>query len=280
MIENFNNHQLYQKEEEDEKSINIEKLNHSKKSDLNAIIESDENIKIKEEEHLSEEESLGYNSNYKLFQNNVMNKDNQNIIKSNSKRKASTLSTAISQTDTFSDSNSFLPIPNIKSQNSQNSDRKTSYTQPGHVFFGRDRLNSTPITTYFEGMDFYLRGLQPEKNDYQKSNNYIEKEIFFNKDFKYKSFDLSENKKLHSNQILKNVNLEENCKNLSNSNSTSLPLENNSQNQTKINNYQNAFIPIMPKYNNCMYGKFDMPMYYFGYYNVDCKYIHNLIFYI
>ena len=82
MIENFNNHQLYQKEEEEEKSINIEKLNHSKKSDLNAIIESDENIKIKEEEHLSEEESLGYNSNYKLFQNNVMNKDNQNIIKS------------------------------------------------------------------------------------------------------------------------------------------------------------------------------------------------------
>ena len=209
-----------------------------------------------------------------------MNKDNQNIIKSNSKRKASTLSTAISQTDTFSDSNSFLPTPNIKSQNSQNSDRKASYTQSRHVFFGRDRLYSTPITTYFEGMDFYLRGLQPEKNDYQKSNNYIEKEIFFNKDFKYKSFDLSENKKLYSNQILKNVNLEENFKNSSNSNSTSFPLENNSQNQTKINNYQNAFIPIMPKYNNCMYGKFDMPMYYFGYYNVDCKYIHNFIFYI
>ena len=61
---------------------------------------------------------------------------------------------------------------------------------------------------------------------------------------------------------------------------TPLPLENNSQNQNNINNYQKTFTPIMPKLNNCMYGKFDMPMYYFGYYNFDCKYIYNFIFLI
>ena len=84
-----------------------------------------------------------------------------------SKRKASTLSTTISQADTFSETNSFLPPNNLKSQNN---DRKASYTQPPHIFFGRERLNSTPITTYFEGLEFYLRELQPEKNEYQKSN--------------------------------------------------------------------------------------------------------------
>ena len=283
MIENFNNQYLSQKEEEEEKNNSIKKINPSFNSCLNAIEENEENIKIKEEEHSSEEESLGYNSNYKLFQNNVKNKDNQNVINNNLKRKASTsLSTTISQTDTISDSNSFLP--NIKAQNN---DRKTSYPQPGHVFFGRDRLNSSPITTYFEGMDFYLSNLHPEQNDYQKTNNYIEKEIFFKeknfslKDFKYKSFDLSEQKKFNSNQILKNINSEENTKNSSTSNnriSSSFPLENNSQNQNNINNYQKTFTPIMPKLNNCMYGKFDMPMYYFGYYNFECKYIYNFIF--
>ena len=99
-----------------------------------------------------------------------MNKDNQNIANTSSKRKASTLSTSISQTDTFSDSNSLFPTNNIKPIISQNNDRNTSFTQKEHVFFGRDRLNSTPITAYYEGMDYYLRGLQPEKNNYQNTN--------------------------------------------------------------------------------------------------------------
>ena len=277
MIENSNNRQICQKEEKEEKNNIIKKINPSLKSDLNVIEENEENNNIKEKDYLSEEESLGYNSNYKLFQNNVMNKDNQNIANTSSKRKASTLSTSISQTDTFSDSNSLFPTNNIKPIISQNNDRNTSFTQKEHVFFGRDRLNSTPITAYYEGMDYYLRGLQPEKNNYQNTNNYIEKEIFFKKDFKYKSFDLSENKKLNSNKILKNSGLEGDSKNISNNQiSLSSLLENNLQNQKNINNYQNTFTPIMTKCNNCIYGKFDMPMYYFGYYNVDCKYIYNL----
>ena len=252
MIESTKEPHFYPQEEE-----KID--NPSLTSDLNVIIESEDNIKNKEDEHLSEEESLGYNSNYKLH---------QHIKEQISKRKASTLSTNISQTDTYSESNLLLPLNNTKSQNI---DRKDSYSQQtSHIFFGRERLNSTPITTYFEGMDFYLRSLQPEKNKYKKSNNYIEKEKFFKEKNisynKYKSFDLSEQQRFNSNQILKN--LEDNYKKIQDNKSTSsLPLENN----ININNYQNTFTPVTPKFNNCMYGKFDMPMYYFGYYNIDCK---------
>lgn len=63
---------------------------------------------------------------------------------------------------------------------------------------------------------------------------------------------------------------------------TSIPLqislENNIKKQNSINNnYHNSFTPMIQKFNNCMYGKFDMPLYYFGYYNIDSKYI-NYIF--
>ena len=280
MLESFKDCQYYQQEEE-EKNDNFKRQNPSLTLDLNVIEESKENMKNKEEDHLSEEESLGYNSNYKLFQNNAMSKDNQGFKDKISKRKASNLSTTISQADTFSETNSILPPNNIKSQNN---DRKTSYTQPSHIFFGRERLNSTPLTTYFEGMDFYLRGLQPEKNDYQKSNNYIEKEIFFKeknisfKNMKNKSLYFSEQKKFNYNRALKNI--DENYKNeTDNKMQTHLPLqislENTIPNQNNINNnYQNSFTPMTPKFNNCMYGKFDMPLYYFDVYNIDSKYIN------
>ena len=269
MIDYENDYQLNPSEEE--KNLIIKKTSFPFNYNLNVIKEREENIKNKKEENLSDDESLGYNSNYKLFQNNTINKDLQNIKEKTSKRKMSTLSTTISQTDILSDANFFSPPSNLKTQN----DRKTSYTEPSHVFFGRERLNSTPISNYYEGMDFYLRALQPEKNEYQKTNNYIEKEIFFKekkisyKDCKFKSFDLSEQKKFNSNQILKN--LEENYK-IQNDNKISLniPLNNNSKNNS--NNNQNIFVPINPNFTNGVYGKFDMPMYYFGYYNFDSKY--------
>ncbi len=283
MLESFKDCQYYQQEEE-EKNDNFKRQNPSLTLDLNVIEESKENMKNKEEDHLSEEESLGYNSNYKLFQNNAMSKDNQGFKDKISKRKASNLSTTISQADTFSETNSILPPNNIKSQNN---DRKTSYTHPSHIFFGRERLNSTPLTTYFEGMDFYLRGLQPEKNDYQKTNNYIEKEIFFKeknisfKNMKNKSLYFSDQKKFNYNRALRNI--DENYKNeTDNKMQTHLPLqislENTIPNQNNINNnYQNSFTPMTPKFNNCMYGNFDLPLYYFGVYNIDSTYI-NYIF--
>ena len=79
MIENFNDQHLLQNEEEEENNNNIKQLTPSINSDLNVIEENDEDIKIKEEEHLSEEESLGYNSNYKALQNNATGKENINL---------------------------------------------------------------------------------------------------------------------------------------------------------------------------------------------------------
>lgn len=238
--------------------------------DLKVIEENEENLNINQG-NISEEESLGYNSNYKIFQSNSINKDSQNVKDISFKRKASTVSTSLSQTDICSEANCFSPTNEC---NHFNFERKMTNPQTSHIFFGRERLNSTPITTYFEGIDFYLRNLQPEKNRYKKSNNYIEKNIFFKdfninyKDYKYKSFDLAENKKFNSNQILKN--LEENNNNIKENIKPEIPpVENNS-----LNN-KNITIPLTTKYNNNIYGKFDMPMPCFGYYSFDCKHFIN-----
>ena len=270
------NLQMHHKEGEEEKDYQIK--NHQVNLGLKVIQENEENCKNNEEEHLSEEESLGYNSNYNAFKNNIRKKDSQIIKEKLSKRKASTLSTNISLTDNLSETNSFLSPNKIKSQNIE---RRSSYTQIPHIYFGRERLNSTPVTTYFEGLDFYLRGLQPEKNEYQKTNNYIEKEIFFNerisKESKFKSFDMAEQKKFNANNILKN--LEEN----SNKASSDIKIQssNNAEKNlyNSVNNNQNNYPQINPKFNTCIYGKFDMPMYYFGYYNFDSKLYYYTYFY-
>lgn len=238
------------------------------KIDLKVIEENEENL-IANQGNNSEEESLGYNSNYKIYQINSINKDGQNVKDISYKRKASTVSTSISQTDICSDVNCFSPT----NENKQIIfDRKmtTPNSQTPHVFFGRERLNSTPIMNYFEGYDFYLCNLHPEKSRYKKSNNYIEKERYFKdtniycKEYKYKSFDLTENKKFNSNQILKNVEDKYNNNNIK---EKVIPVENNNA----FNNNKNMNIPLTSKYNNGIYGKFDMPIPYFGYYSFDCK---------
>ena len=253
--------QLYPKEEEEKNGFI---RNHKLNLNLNVIQESEEHLKNKEEEEqFSEEETLGYKSNYQVSNNGSGSKENINV------RKSSTLSTTISHVDNLSETNLFLPPNNIKTQNM---DRKTSFNKQKNVFFGRERLNSTPITNYYEGLDLYLRGLQPEKNGYQKSNNFIEKEIFFkekNISFnKFKSFDLSEQKKFNSNQILSK--LEENkSMTISEQKAPTLNLEKNKL--STINYKQNNYMQLNTK--NCTNGKFDMPFYYFGCYYFDCKYI-------
>ena len=77
MIDYENDYQLNPSEEE--KNLIIKKTSFPFNYNLNVIKEREENIKNKKEENLSDDESLGYNSNYKLFQNNTINKDLQNI---------------------------------------------------------------------------------------------------------------------------------------------------------------------------------------------------------
>ena len=263
--------------ENEDREILSKKTNLSFKIDLKVIEENEENLDANQG-NISEEESLGYNSNYKIFHTNSINKDGQNTKDISSKRKASTVSTSISQTDICSDINCFSPTNESKQIIF---DRKmtnpSQNPQTSHVYFGRERRNSTPLNSYFEGIELYLRNLQPEKDRYKKSNNYIEKERYFKennnyyRDYKYKSFDLTENKKFNSSQILKNVEEHFNNNNNNNNNNNkekTIPVENNNN----IFNNKNINVPLTPKYNNSIYGKFDMPFPYFGYYRFDCKY--------
>ena len=242
---------------------------------LNSIKE-EENYSNKDEqqEHSSEDENLGYNSNYVIQKCTKNISDNKNIEDNSIKSKAST---AISFNESSSEQTNIFYSGYLKNENFE---RKESYNLYKNINFTRERLNSTPVTNYFEGIDFYLRGIQPEKNDYTKSGNFIEKEKFFNeKDFsfknmKYKSFDLSEQKRFMSNLALKNT--EENIYNTNNNTiffppqnkMTQINIENKIQNST-INNINiinnQPMIMQMPQNTENGEGKFDMPMYFASY---------------
>ena len=275
-----------------ENSSNTTNLNNKININLNSIKE-EENYSNKDEqqEHSSEDENLGYNSNYIIQKRSKNISDNKNIEDNSSKSKDST---AISLNESSSEQTNIFYSGYMKNENFE---QKESYNLYKNINFTRERLNSTPVTNYFEGIDFYLRGIQPEKNNYTKSGNFVEKEKFFNdKDFsfknmKYKSFDLSEQKQFMSNQALKNT--EENIFNTNKNNTSFFPpqnkltqinIENKIQNST-INNINiinnQPMIMQMPQNTENGTGKFDMPMYFVRYCDIDCKYNNfNHLFYI
>ncbi len=269
-------------QKEIENSSNTTTPNNKINIKLNSIKEEEKySNKEEQQEHSSEDENLGYNSNYIIQKRSKNISDNKNIEEISSKSKAST---AISLNESNSEQTNIFYSGYLKNENFE---RKESYNLYKNINFTRERLNSTPVTNYFEGIDFYLRGIQPEKNDYTKSGNFIEKEKFFNdKDFsfknmKYKSFDLSEQKRFMSNLALKNT--EENIFNSNNNNTiffppqnkmTQINIENKIQNSTinniNIINNQPMIMQIPPNFENGS-GKFDMPIYYVRYCDLDCK---------
>ncbi len=276
---------------ENENSSKTTTLNNKINIKLNSIKEEEKySNKEEQQEHSSEDENLGYNSNYIIQKRSKNISDNKNIEEISSKSKAST---AISLNESSSEQTNIFYSGYLKNENFE---RKESYNLYKNINFTRERLNSTPVTNYFEGIDFYLRGIQPEKNDYTKSGNFIEKEKFFNdKDFsfknmKYKSFDLSEQKRFMSNLALKNT--EENIFNYNNNNTiffppqnkmTQINIENKIQNST-INNINiinnQPMIMQMPQNTENGTGKFDMPIYFVRYCDLDCKLIILIIYLI
>jgi hypothetical protein len=269
------------------KSNNSNKIN----MNLNSIKEEEKYSNGDEQqEHSSEDENLGYNSNYIIQKRSKNISDNKNIEDNSSKSKDST---AISLNESSSEQTNIFYSGYMKNENFE---QKESYNLYKNINFTRERLNSTPVTNYFEGIDFYLRGIQPEKNNYTKSGNFVEKEKFFNdKDFsfknmKYKSFDLSEQKTFMSNQALKNT--EENIFNTNKNNTSFFPpqnkltqinIENKIQNST-INNINiinnQPMIMQMPQNTENGTGKFDMPIYFVRYCDLDCKLIILIIYLI
>jgi len=278
-------------QKEIENSSNTTTPNNKINIKLNSIKEEEKySNKEEQQEHSSEDENLGYNSNYIIQKRSKNISDNKNIEEISSKSKAST---AISLNESSSEQTNIFYSGYLKNENFE---RKESYNLYKNINFTRERLNSTPVTNYFEGIDFYLRGIQPEKNDYTKSGNFIEKEKFFNdKDFsfknmKYKSFDLSEQKRFMSNLALKNT--EENIFNSYNNNTiffppqnkmTQINIENKIQNST-INNINiinnQPMIMQMPQNTENGTGKFDMPIYFVRYCDLDCKLIILIIYLI
>ena len=276
---------------ENENSSNTTTPNNKINIKLNSIKEEEKySNKEEQQEHSSEDENLGYNSNYIIQKRSKNISDNKNIEEISSKSKAST---AISLNESNSEQTNIFYSGYLKNENFE---RKESYNLYKNINFTRERLNSTPVTNYFEGIDFYLRGIQPEKNDYTKSGNFIEKEKFFNdKDFsfknmKYKSFDLSEQKRFMSNLALKNT--EENIFNSNNNNTiffppqnkmTQINIENKIQNST-INNINiinnQPMIMQMPQNTENGTGQFDMPIYFVRYCDLDCKLIVLIIYLI
>ena len=278
-------------QKEIENSSNTPAQNNKINIKLNSIKEEEKySNKEEQQEHSSEDENLGYNSNYIIQKRSKNISDNKNIEEISSKSKAST---AISLNESNSEQTNIFYSGYLKNENFE---RKESYNLYKNINFTRERLNSTPVTNYFEGIDFYLRGIQPEKNDYTKSGNFIEKEKFFNdqdfsfKNMKYKSFDLSEQKRFMSNLALKNT--EENIFNSYNNNTiffppqnkmTQINIENKIQNST-INNINiinnQPMIMQMPQNTENGTGKFDMPIYFVRYCDLDCKLIILIIYLI
>ena len=229
--------------------VNSPKSSYPKpKIDLN-VFEKEEGDST--EINLEEEESLRYDRIYKpvlLDSQNIKHKEQNNPIFN---RKSSTISTAVSLSE-----NGFDTLTPKKSSITLNEINES----PSKSFFGRNRYYSSPISDYFEGIDDYIKGLYPQKNNYQKSHNYLLKEKVFKED--YSSFELINSKK-------------EEKKN-SDKISPKLSYDINFINQKPINppiNPKNSSTNFSYHYNlnqNC--GKFDnIPICYYGYYSVECK---------
>ena len=210
------------------------------KLDLNLIGKEEEKII---ENNLEEDESLRYDKNYKPLPTDCPNiKQKEQNTNVNFYRKSSNISTTVSVSE-----NGFDALTPKKSNINLNINE--SNDSSSHIFFGRNRFYSTPICDYYDGIEEHFKKLNPEKNDYQKSNNYLKKETFFRG--RLGSFDLINSKK------------EENY------------IENKPYPKLSFDlNYTNP-IPLqttLPQNNlNKNSGKYDYPIYYFGYYSVDCK---------
>ena len=105
-----------------------------------------------------------------------------------------------------------------------------------------DRKLSSPICYYYDGSDKYLSEINSSLVDFTKSNNYIEKETYFNNDyfknyvnkFRPRSFGNINELNFNKNEIYKNYN-NTNNNNDTNNNNTNNDNPNNNQNFSKYN---------------------------------------------
>ena len=106
-----------------------------------------------------------------------------------------------------------------------------------------DRKLSSPICYYYDGSDKYLSEINSSLVDFSKSNNYIEKETYFNNDyfknyvnkFRPRSFGNINELNFNKNEIYKNYNNTNNNNDTNNNNTNNNDNPNNNQNFSKYN---------------------------------------------
>ena len=106
-----------------------------------------------------------------------------------------------------------------------------------------DRKMSSPICYYYDGSDKYLSEINSSLVDFSKSNNYIEKETYFNNDyfknyvnkFRPRSFGNINELNFNKNEIYKNYNNTNNNNDTNNNNTNNNDNPNNNQNFSKYN---------------------------------------------
>ena len=165
-----------------------------------------------------------------------------------SRRKASSDSTNISKIDDISELNT-LPS---ESSSPQVSPHQTQF------FFGQDKNCSNPIYNFYQSTEEFFQETNLENGKYKNSKNFPLKKNFFNKFEKRRSV---------------NVNILSNNNNLNKSNNI------NSFNINPSKTLKNDFIKRIPNILNDGKGKFDMPIYYVGFYGLDSKSLLIVIFF-
>ena len=282
---NGNNNQT--KELEVENTLTQEKNNFPEKLkiELNNEEKNEKTLKNEEENNQNNENDDSLSTLYRSSQSsfNINSKDIEFTFQ---RRLSSNIST--SQSDI-----NYQELNGFSSEKKFYSQKSIKRIQPINLF---DNDFGNLIINYYKDTEEYLKNVYLNKNNYKKTKNYIEKEIYYrdyddNIDYiKYKTIDFSEENK---NKTIENDKTNSNNSFISLNkdfvkNNEEKPLNdlnkinnknNNEQNKNNIhitninNNYYVNQIFLNPNNNfNTINGsKYDVSMYYLGYYSFDCK---------
>ena len=247
------------------KTIQSSKHQPNLKLNLKVIEESEENSIN------TEEELLGCNSSYTIEKKTDLKKENTRSFT----RKFSNVSTNFSDNlQNLPEITGFSPMVNLSKNENDTS----------HIFFGREIKNKTPMTDYFNGTETYFIEKNPEKNEYKKSNNYIKKDIYLRRYFEsskqinsFRNLDLSDDNKNNCNNTKKTATPKHSIDILCSLRNYLDDVDDKNKKSTSSKENDISFKPKIQKINpiktmNTVKGKFDIPVYYYGYFPVDCKY--------
>ena len=188
----------------------------------------------------------------KLSRRQELIEDSEQLI--NSQRKSSTDSTSNSKIEDLTE---------LKNFSSLNLNTNYEALHEREIFFGRDKNVHNPIYNFYQSTEEYFLENLTENKKYKKTKNFISKEDLYNNKI---------NKKIQENNMVENRD-NQNVNNLilnTNNNKyiSNLKFKNN-LNANNMPDLMGTYLSTIP--NNNIKGKFDMPMYYIGFFRLDSK---------